>query len=200
MRNIRKASFDLALVFRTPEPATIRTSCLAAGSLTGIAHDIIQGQHGIIETWRGKNIGDVLQMEVDEAVDFFAAMPVIAHLLQLLKDVGLPAACRAVKSASSRPARKFFFTYPTPFSTRPFSQPLRTLQALISKPQWREKSRYPVKRSNSTERCHATGANLRNKQQHLSKNLNNWHVHNSTTLHKAATTPRHQIDRRYKPH
>nr|WP_315465500.1 excinuclease ABC subunit UvrA [uncultured Rhodoferax sp.] len=40
-------------------------------------------------TWRGKNIGDVLQMEVDEAVDFFSAMPVIAHPLQLLKDVGL---------------------------------------------------------------------------------------------------------------
>ncbi len=28
-------------------------------------------------TWRGKNIGDVLQMEVDEAVDFFAAMPLL---------------------------------------------------------------------------------------------------------------------------
>jgi excinuclease ABC subunit A len=40
-------------------------------------------------TWRGKNIGDVLKMEVDEAVDFFAAMPSIAHPLQLLKDVGL---------------------------------------------------------------------------------------------------------------
>ena len=40
-------------------------------------------------TWRGKNIGDVLQMEVDEAVDFFASMPNIAHPLQLLKDVGL---------------------------------------------------------------------------------------------------------------
>ncbi len=40
-------------------------------------------------TWRGKNIGDVLQMEVDEAVEFFAAMPIIAHPLQLLKDVGL---------------------------------------------------------------------------------------------------------------
>ena len=40
-------------------------------------------------TWRGKNIGDVLQMEVDEAVEFFSAMPVIAHPLQLLKDVGL---------------------------------------------------------------------------------------------------------------
>jgi len=40
-------------------------------------------------TWRGKSIGDVLQMEVDEAVEFFAAMPNIAHPLQLLKDVGL---------------------------------------------------------------------------------------------------------------
>jgi len=40
-------------------------------------------------TWRGKNIGDVLKMEVDEAVDFFASMPNISHPLQLLKDVGL---------------------------------------------------------------------------------------------------------------
>jgi excinuclease ABC subunit A len=40
-------------------------------------------------TWRGKNIGDVLRMEVDEAVEFFASMPAIAHPLQLLKDVGL---------------------------------------------------------------------------------------------------------------
>ncbi|MFZ2296121.1 MAG: excinuclease ABC subunit A, partial [Polaromonas sp.] len=40
-------------------------------------------------TWRGKSIGDVLKMEVDEAVDFFASMPAIGHPLQLLKDVGL---------------------------------------------------------------------------------------------------------------
>ncbi|WP_198968846.1 excinuclease ABC subunit UvrA [Xylophilus sp. ASV27] len=40
-------------------------------------------------TWRGKSIGDVLQMEVDDAVAFFAAMPHISHPLQLLKDVGL---------------------------------------------------------------------------------------------------------------
>jgi excinuclease ABC subunit A len=40
-------------------------------------------------SWRGKSIGDVLQMEVDEAVEFFASMPNIAHPLQLLKDVGL---------------------------------------------------------------------------------------------------------------
>jgi excinuclease ABC subunit A len=40
-------------------------------------------------TWRGRSIGDVLQMEVDQAVDFFASMPAISHPLQLLKDVGL---------------------------------------------------------------------------------------------------------------
>jgi excinuclease ABC subunit A len=40
-------------------------------------------------SWRGKSIGDVLQMEVDEAVEFFASMPQVAHPLQLLKDVGL---------------------------------------------------------------------------------------------------------------
>jgi excinuclease ABC subunit A len=40
-------------------------------------------------TWRGKNIGEVLKMEVDEAVEFFAAMTSISHPLQLLKDVGL---------------------------------------------------------------------------------------------------------------
>ncbi|HQS30810.1 MAG: excinuclease ABC subunit A [Polaromonas sp. 39-63-203] len=40
-------------------------------------------------TWRGKSIGDVLRMEVDEATGFFASMPNIGHPLQLLKDVGL---------------------------------------------------------------------------------------------------------------
>ncbi len=40
-------------------------------------------------SWRGKSIGDVLRMEVDEAVSFFASMPAIAHPLQLLADVGL---------------------------------------------------------------------------------------------------------------
>ncbi len=40
-------------------------------------------------TWRGRSIGEVLRMEVDEAVEFFVAMPNIAHPLQLLKDVGL---------------------------------------------------------------------------------------------------------------
>ncbi|TAN09342.1 MAG: excinuclease ABC subunit A [Burkholderiaceae bacterium] len=40
-------------------------------------------------TWRGKTIGEVLQMEIDTAVEFFAPMPAIAHPLQLLKDIGL---------------------------------------------------------------------------------------------------------------
>jgi excinuclease ABC subunit A len=40
-------------------------------------------------TWRGKSIADVLAMEIDEAVDFFAAHPAIQHPLKLLQDVGL---------------------------------------------------------------------------------------------------------------
>ncbi|WHZ13092.1 MAG: Excinuclease ABC subunit A, dimeric form [Burkholderiaceae bacterium] len=40
-------------------------------------------------SWRGKSIGEVLQMEVDEAVEFFASMPAISHPLKLLQDVGL---------------------------------------------------------------------------------------------------------------
>jgi len=55
--------------------------------------DVCHGQRFNPETlavsWRGKNIGDVLTMEVDEAVEFFGSMPAISHPLQLLKDVGL---------------------------------------------------------------------------------------------------------------
>jgi excinuclease ABC subunit A len=39
--------------------------------------------------FRGKNIGDVLTMTVDEAVAFFASQPKIHHPLMLLRDVGL---------------------------------------------------------------------------------------------------------------
>ncbi len=39
--------------------------------------------------WRGRSVGDVLSMEVDEAVEFFAATPRIAHPLRLLQQVGL---------------------------------------------------------------------------------------------------------------
>ena len=40
-------------------------------------------------TWQGRSIADVLAMEVDDAVEFFAAHPAIAHPLKLLQDVGL---------------------------------------------------------------------------------------------------------------
>jgi excinuclease ABC subunit A len=39
--------------------------------------------------YKGKSIGDVLAMTVDEAVAFFASHPKIAHTLGLLRDVGL---------------------------------------------------------------------------------------------------------------
>jgi excinuclease ABC subunit A len=39
--------------------------------------------------WREKSIGDVLAMDVDDAVDFFKAHPRIHHALKLLQDVGL---------------------------------------------------------------------------------------------------------------
>ena len=40
-------------------------------------------------TWRGKSAGEVLRMEVDEAVEFFAAHSRISRILQLMQDVGL---------------------------------------------------------------------------------------------------------------
>ena len=40
-------------------------------------------------TLRGKSAGEILRMEVDEAVDFFAAHPKIARPLKLMQDVGL---------------------------------------------------------------------------------------------------------------
>ncbi|MDY0072639.1 MAG: excinuclease ABC subunit A, partial [Thauera sp.] len=39
--------------------------------------------------WKEKNIAEVLAMSIDDAVEFFAAHPAIAHPLQLLQDVGL---------------------------------------------------------------------------------------------------------------
>jgi len=39
--------------------------------------------------WRQKSIGDVLAMDVDDAVGFFAAHPRVHHSLKLLQDVGL---------------------------------------------------------------------------------------------------------------
>ncbi|PLZ04313.1 excinuclease ABC subunit A [Burkholderia sp. WAC0059] len=58
-----------------------------------VSCDVCHGQRfnpeTLAVTWRGRNIGDVLTMEIDEAVEFFAPVTGIAHPLQLLKDVGL---------------------------------------------------------------------------------------------------------------
>lgn len=40
-------------------------------------------------TWRDKNAGEVLKMEVDEAISYFAAHSKISRPLQLMQDVGL---------------------------------------------------------------------------------------------------------------
>jgi len=39
--------------------------------------------------WRGKSVGDLLEMNIDDAVEFFAAHSSIHHALRLLQDVGL---------------------------------------------------------------------------------------------------------------
>jgi excinuclease ABC subunit A len=39
--------------------------------------------------WRGKSVGDLLEMNIDDAVEFFAAHSAIHHALRLLQDVGL---------------------------------------------------------------------------------------------------------------
>lgn len=39
--------------------------------------------------YRGKSINDVLNMSIEEAVEFFANMPSIAHKIRTIKDVGL---------------------------------------------------------------------------------------------------------------
>jgi excinuclease ABC subunit A len=39
--------------------------------------------------WRGKSVGDLLAMNIDEAVEFFVAHASIHHALRLLQDVGL---------------------------------------------------------------------------------------------------------------
>ena len=40
-------------------------------------------------TFKGKNIADVLDMDVQEALEFFASFPRLKHILQTLHDVGL---------------------------------------------------------------------------------------------------------------
>jgi excinuclease ABC subunit A len=58
-----------------------------------VACDVCRGRRFNQETlaieFKGKSIGAVLMMSVDEAVDFFVAHPRIHHALRLLQDVGL---------------------------------------------------------------------------------------------------------------
>lgn len=55
--------------------------------------DVCNGMRFNSETlsvlYKGKSIGDVLQMSIDEAVEFFSAHKQVHHPLQLLQDVGL---------------------------------------------------------------------------------------------------------------
>ena len=55
--------------------------------------DVCGGKRFNAETlavlWRGRSIGDVLAMDVDDALEFFAAHPRVHHALRLLADVGL---------------------------------------------------------------------------------------------------------------
>ncbi len=39
--------------------------------------------------YKGKNIADILEMTVDEALDFFSSIPMIKRKLKTLHDVGL---------------------------------------------------------------------------------------------------------------
>jgi len=47
------------------------------------------GPETLTVLWKGKSIGEVLAMSVDEAAEFFAAHPSTRHALRLLQDVGL---------------------------------------------------------------------------------------------------------------
>ncbi|MFN0183890.1 MAG: excinuclease ABC subunit UvrA [Aquabacterium sp.] len=54
-----------------------------------VCHGLRFNAETLAVSWRGRSVGEVLRMEVDEAVGFFASMPSIAHPLRLLQDVGL---------------------------------------------------------------------------------------------------------------
>jgi excinuclease ABC subunit A len=55
--------------------------------------DSCRGRRFNVETlsilWRGKSVGDLLAMNIDDAVEFFAAHASIHHALRLMQDVGL---------------------------------------------------------------------------------------------------------------
>ncbi len=55
--------------------------------------EVCRGQRFDAETlavrWKGKSVGEVLAMNVDDAVEFFAAHAALCHALKLMQDVGL---------------------------------------------------------------------------------------------------------------
>lgn len=62
-----------------------------------VACDVCRGKRYNRETlevtYKGKNINEVLEMTIEEAIEFFAAVPVIARKLKTLIDVGLSYIC-----------------------------------------------------------------------------------------------------------
>ncbi|HET7636974.1 MAG TPA: excinuclease ABC subunit UvrA, partial [Candidatus Limnocylindria bacterium] len=58
-----------------------------------VACEVCKGQRYNRETleihYKGKNVAEILEMTVDEALDFFSAVPSIANRLQTLHDVGM---------------------------------------------------------------------------------------------------------------
>jgi excinuclease ABC subunit A len=60
----------------------VKVSCEACGGQRF-------NQETLATRWRGKSIGEVLAMSVDEAIEFFAAHPSTHRALRLMQDVGL---------------------------------------------------------------------------------------------------------------
>ena len=65
------------------------TSCLMFMYLVRVCHGTRYNSETLEVRYKGKNIAEILDMTVDDAVDFFAAIPKIARKVQTIKDVGL---------------------------------------------------------------------------------------------------------------
>ncbi|MCD8339751.1 MAG: excinuclease ABC subunit UvrA [Burkholderiales bacterium] len=60
----------------------VRVECESCGSMRF-------NDETLAVKWKGKNIGEVLKMNVDEAVEFFSTINSISHPLKLMQEVGL---------------------------------------------------------------------------------------------------------------